>query len=277
MKKLSSNLSSHVKNEVTTLCYCWLITRKDGLKQGFTSHDNNITLENTTYLASSGFSPSSISNNSELSVDNLEIEGVLDNSALKHEEILAGTYDFAEIEIFMINYKKAEDGKINLRSGWLGEIKFSQNRFITEVRGISQKLSQTIGKLYSSRCRTIFADEECGLNINSFKYNGTVTEVISDSIFIDSSLNNNSGFFNNGKVRFTTGKNQGHTIEIKRFSSTRVELVLPLSFTTNIGDNYDIFQGCDKSFSTCINKYNNAVNFRGEPHVPGIDQILKTP
>jgi len=40
------------------------------------------------------------------------------------------------------------------------------------------------------------------------------------------------------------------------------------------GDKYRAVIGCDKRFETCIKKFNNAVNFRGEPHVPGYDELL---
>ncbi len=43
------------------------------------------------------------------------------------------------------------------------------------------------------------------------------------------------------------------------------------------GDAFTIRPGCDKSFATCRAKFDNAVNFRGFPHVPGTDQVLSYP
>ncbi|MCZ6901461.1 MAG: phage BR0599 family protein [Rickettsia endosymbiont of Ixodes persulcatus] len=34
-----------------------------------------------------------------------------------------------------------------------------------------------------------------------------------------------------------------------------------------------ITAGCDKNFITCCNKFNNAINFRGEPLIPEKDFI----
>ena len=42
------------------------------------------------------------------------------------------------------------------------------------------------------------------------------------------------------------------------------------------GDTFNAVAGCDKTFETCVAKFNNAVNFRGEPHVPGMDKMLAT-
>jgi len=33
--------------------------------------------------------------------------------------------------------------------------------------------------------------------------------------------------------------------------------------------------GCDKRFDTCRNRFNNAVNFRGFPHIPGNDFVIR--
>ena len=38
-----------------------------------------------------------------------------------------------------------------------------------------------------------------------------------------------------------------------------------------IGDKLRLFPGCDKTNVTCIAKFNNGINFVGEPYVPGED------
>ena len=39
------------------------------------------------------------------------------------------------------------------------------------------------------------------------------------------------------------------------------------------GDTFVVTAGCDKRFDTCRARFNNAVNFRGFPHIPGNDFI----
>ena len=46
-------------------------------------------------------------------------------------------------------------------------------------------------------------------------------------------------------------------------------------FNINVGDKFEITAGCDKEFSTCCSKFNNAINFRGEPNIPRNEKILK--
>jgi uncharacterized phage protein (TIGR02218 family) len=32
--------------------------------------------------------------------------------------------------------------------------------------------------------------------------------------------------------------------------------------------------GCDKQFATCRDRFGNAANFRGFPHIPGNDYVI---
>lgn len=43
------------------------------------------------------------------------------------------------------------------------------------------------------------------------------------------------------------------------------------------GNGFDITAGCDKQFSTCKAKFNNAINFRGFHRMPGNDWVQSYP
>ena len=36
-------------------------------------------------------------------------------------------------------------------------------------------------------------------------------------------------------------------------------------------------QGCDKMLATCSGRFGNVANFRGEPHLPGMDLLTRYP
>jgi uncharacterized phage protein (TIGR02218 family) len=54
---------------------------------------------------------------------------------------------------------------------------------------------------------------------------------------------------------------------VKNFKNGEIELILPSIYKLEIGDEYSIIAGCDKNFSSCITKFDNALNFRGEPYI----------
>lgn len=277
MKTISTALAAHIAGEVTTLATCWKLTRRDSTVFGFTEHDSDIVLDGVTYKAASGFTPSAIQNTASLSVDNLDIEGMLSATSISEADILAGIYDFAEIEIFMVNYKDTSAGKIKLRRGWLGEVSLVKQQFVAEVRGLTQLLSQTIGELFSPSCRAAFGDSRCKVNTTSYTVTGSITSVTSPQQFTDSARAEVAGTYNLGKITFTSGANNGLSMEVKEFvSGGKISLVLPMPYNVAIGDGYSLTRGCDKSLAICANQYNNVANFRGEPHVPGLDKMLET-
>ena len=41
------------------------------------------------------------------------------------------------------------------------------------------------------------------------------------------------------------------------------------------GDLVELSEGCDRRFETCVARFGNGVNFRGEPHLPGMDLLTR--
>lgn len=276
MKSITSSLKAHLAGETMTLATCWKLSCVDGLVQGFTDHDASLVIDGLEYLAQTGFTPTAVSASSGLNVDNLDVQGMLDTDAIDEEEVMAGRYDFAEIEIFQVNYRQPEDGKLVLRRGWLGEITLRNKQFVAEVRGLAQKLSQQLGSLYSPACRAHLGDGRCGVNMAGYSHSGTIDSVTSNAVFADAVRSEESGYFAAGKMIFTSGANVGLSMEVKAFDNGVFTLALPMPYAVANGDGYTAQAGCDKNFATCVARFANAVNFRGEPHVPGIDRMLET-
>ena len=276
MKNISLELKNHLSGELTMLATCWKITRRDSVVMGFTSHDKSLSFDGVDYVANSGFTPSDIKNSDSLEGDLFNLEGFLDSSFITESDLLAGKYDFAEIEIFQVNYADLTQGKIIHRTGWFGEISFDNGRFNAEISGLTSKLAKTIGDLYSPTCRAVLGDSRCSVSMAGYVVTGSVTGLTDNRVFADSSRVEDNGYFNYGKITFTSGNNDGLSMEVKAYADGEIELVLPMSYAILIGDTYSLEVGCDKIISTCVAKFNNAVNFRGEPFVPGMDEILKT-
>lgn len=276
MKTISNDLAGHLAGEVTTLCTCWKLTRVDSIVLGFTDHDKELTVSGVTYQAASGFNPTAIAGNANLAVDNLDVEGLLSSDAIAEADVLSGLYDFAEVDIFLVNYADLSQGRLDLRSGWLGEVTLEDGRFTAELRGLAQRLTHTIGELYSPSCRAQLGDPRCKVALASYTVTGTVTACDSNMAFSDAVRLEAANRFAAGSVTFTSGLNAGRSMEIKEFAAGRFTLVLPMPRPIAVGDAYSAVQGCDKTLATCRDRFSNVVNFRGEPHVPGLNKMLET-
>lgn len=276
MRSASSQLTAHLAGEVTSLAVCWQLSLVDGTVMGFTDHVADLIIGGVTYQAATGFSPTAIESKDRFSVDNLDVAGVLDSTAITEADIMAGKYDFAEILIFEVNVTDLSQGAYTPRRGWLGEVSIKSSQFIAEVRGLSQKLSQNIVELYSPTCRAIFGDGRCKANLASYTFTGTINTVTSRQVFVSNAMTQAAGYFSSGEVEWLTGANAGRRMEIKEFANKQFTLALPMPNAVVVGDTFKAVAGCDKTITTCAAKFANAVNFRGEPYVPGMDKMLAT-
>jgi uncharacterized phage protein (TIGR02218 family) len=272
---------------VTDLHICWRVVRRDGEIILGTECDLDVPIDTGplagVYLAHAGITGSNIRSTDDLSVDNLEVRGALQEGDvhifdLSAADIEAGMFDNAECTTFLVNVTDPNLYQHVMRTGWIGSItRTAEGQYRTELRGLTQALSQGILRTYSVGCDAELGDERCKVNLLAFITSGTVTVAISRREFqvgvgeIPFSSN-----VPGGKITFTSGLNAGYSMEIKGFISLIVTLYLPMAADITVGDTFDFQPGCDKQRSTCIDSYNNIDNFRGHAtFVPGQTEILK--
>ena len=116
----------------------------------------------------------------------------------------------------------------------------------------------------------------------AFKRYATVATVTDNQIFtltVTEARANVDDWFKFGVVEWITGNNAGLLMEVKAWTeaTNTVTLFLSMPFTVQVGDTLSIYAGCDKQKATCVSKFANIINFRGEPYVPGQDEFYKFP
>ncbi len=281
MKKLDPALATHLASGVTTLCWCWKLTRRDGVALGFTDHDRDVTFDGTTYVASSGFSASEVRESVGLNVDNLDVSGAVSADCLAPEDLNAGLYDEATIALFRVNWTAPEQ-HVLVRSGSLGEVTRNDAAFIAEIRGLAHYLQQPSGRVYQYACDAEIGDARCGVDLSTSAFSGlaTLSAVVSDRAVAVSGLSAFAGgWFARGLATFESGANAGMALEIK--AHVKVGDAVQLEFWRSptramaIGDTCSVTAGCDKQIATCRSKFANAVNYRGFPDMPGNDAVTR--
>jgi uncharacterized phage protein (TIGR02218 family) len=276
MKTRSAGLIAHQALASTTRAWCWKVTRADAQVFGFTSVDQDLLISGVTYAAASGFTPTAIDGKADLSVPNLEVVGMLDSAAITEADLLAGKWDAATVEIFEVNYADLTQGTMNLRTGTIGNVSAGRVMFNAELRGLAQKLQQSIGEVFSPSCSATLGDTRCTVSLGAFTAAGTVTTATSARAFTASAMGQATDYFGAGKVTWTGGLNTDLSMEVRDFTSGGIfALSLPMPYAIAVGDTFNAVAGCRKTAITdCKTKFSNLVNFRGHPYVPGNDRVL---
>lgn len=281
MKSLPPELQSHLDEGTTTLAWCWRITRADGVRFGFTDHDRSLSFDGTAFEPESGLTASEVRSGSDLSVDAQDAQGVLTSDRITETDILDGRWDNATVEVWRVNWA-APAQRVLLRRGAIGQIRRGRLAFLAEVRSLAHVLGQTVGRTFQATCDAALGDTRCGINAETPIYtgNGTVVALQRDRAFATEGLQAYSaGWFSYGRIQWTSGANAGRQAEVLSHVLLDGVAVLtlleapvrPIAET----DTFTIRAGCDKSLATCRAKFANVANFRGFPHIPGQDAVLR--
>lgn len=282
MKSFSDEFRAAIAGPVTTLCWCWRLERADGLVLGFTDHDRTIAFDGLDYLAGSGLAGSEIPAGLGLSVATQDVAGALAADAITEDDIAAGLYDGARVEIWRVDWR--DPGRRALiRAATIGEIRRAGIAFTAELRGLVQALDAPAGRSYQRRCDAQLGDARCRVDVGQppVRVSGVVVDAAEDRIlrladpdagpFAD-------GWFRHGRLDWTSGANAGLAGGIRahrpRPGGIEIELWLRAARPVAPGDGVRLTAGCDKTFATCRAKFANGPNFRGFPHMPGNDRAF---
>lgn len=279
MKTGAAGINSHILLECTTLADCVLLVLRDGTELGFTSHDRDIVYDGVTYARESAITRSSTSANNGISLQTLDLDGLINADAFDEDDIRAGVLDGASVYLFLINWAKTSDGIIKLVRGSLGDITLKSGIYTLQINGLQKKLQNEILRIYSPLCDAEFGDATtgCGYDLAAVQQSGTVDSASDKKNFISTDITiTTNDEMNMGRIAFTTGDNAGATLEIKDSATDgSIELYLSAPFSIGAGDEFTIVPGCNKLFSTCKNN-GQALNFRGFPDLPGEDARFVT-
>lgn len=283
MAELQEAFQAHIENGLTTLCRCWLITRKDGVTFGFTDHDCALAFDGLAFKADSGLSALALDQSTGLSVDNTEALGALSDAAVREEDIESGRFDGADVQAWMVNWADPSMRWLQFR-GSIGELRRKGGAFQAELRGLAEALNRPLGRIYQKACTAVLGEAGCLFDLEKPGYTETrAIEAVEEArVFSWSDLNGfEPGWFARGRLTVTSGQAFGLWGSIKqdRVENGRriVELWEPIRGGLVVGDQIKLTAGCDKLMGTCRLKFNNLANYQGFPDLPSEDWVAAVP
>jgi uncharacterized phage protein (TIGR02218 family) len=283
VRAIPSALQAKLSSGVTTLARCWIVTRRDGVTMGFTDHDADLTVSGTLCHAGTGLTATEATARLGLQVDGSEIAGALADDSLAEDDLAAGRYDAAGIEVHLVDWSEPSLSVL-LTKGVLGEVRREGAAFSAELRSLAHRLNEESGRLYTATCSADLGDARCTVDLTdpAFHASGTVAALAGTSAFHASGLDAFAdGWFTEGKLAFTIGANAGFAVEVKihrvTLDGVLIELWQQAPEPIVISNTFTVTAGCDKRFATCRDRFANGINFRGFPAIPGNDFVISYP
>jgi uncharacterized phage protein (TIGR02218 family) len=270
-------MPSIVERELSTLAFCWRAQRRDGMCLGFTSHDRDLEIDGLVYRAAPGMLPSAVSVSDGFDSSTLDISGALTSDAISEADLAAGRWDRAAVLLFLVDWEAPGGERLPLARGELGDVAARGNGFEAELRGPAALLERPVVEQTSPECRAELGDRRCRVDMAGRTIVTRVTAVTGETSVAVAEASTEAGAYAFGRLRWLGGANSG--LESPILASAGLELTLAEAppFDVAPGVLVEIAEGCDKSFATCRGRFANAENFRGEPHLPGMDLLTRYP
>lgn len=279
MRNLSSAFAASLAGGATTLATLWKLSRRDGVTLGFTDHDRDLIIDGVTYAGRSGAQGSEIESNFDFAVGGGDLAGALTADGLSEIDLAKGLWDDAEIEMSVVDWTNP-DARATIESGAIGEVRRHGASFSAELRSLAHRLDEERGRRFTANCSATLGDSRCGVNLVDWRRTASVTS--SDGIAlieVAALAAQPDGLYRAGSLRWTSGANAGFAQDVRdhrnRAGLAAISLWTAPPRAISAGDAFEISAGCDKSFATCRDRFANAANFRGFPHMPGNDLLLR--
>lgn len=257
----------------------------DGTVLRYTSGDTDIVYGGNTYSSGgvtgaifNGGINTSLNWKTGLEVDTLTFDVAPRSSTVEgyswFDAIRVGLFDGAQFSLgrfYMTTYGDTSAGLLVVFNGRVGEIDTERTKITFNINGFTELFNQPIPRnVYQANCLNTLYDTACTLNQASFAVSGTISSG-STGIALNCGLSQATDYFTLGKMKFTSGVNSNLWRTIQQYthgSPSIININIPFYTAPSNGDTFTIYPGCDKTITTCTNKFSNLVNFRGLPFIP---------
>jgi uncharacterized phage protein (TIGR02218 family) len=263
------------QKELEGVATFWRIRRTDGVTIGLTSHNRNLWFDGILHLGSPGMVPSAIRRTADLASDSAEVEGALTHDGIAAADLSAGRFDGASIEVGLVDWETLESAI--LYQGMIGGVAEEAGGYQADLHSVKAILELDPVPRTSPTCRAQFCGPGCTLNPVRYTHEALVSAVNLEANGLQFSDLPDPELFESGAIRWIEGPSAGQTMEIMIVENGWLILDALLDKDVKPGMRALLREGCDHTFATCRDRFHNAVNFRGEPFLPGNDLITRYP
>lgn len=267
-------MSNIASGPLTSLALCWRLERRDGGGVALTSHDQPLWHDGVRYDPAPGMIPASVVRRRGLDAAGGEIDGAISAAALTEFDLEMGRWDGAAIRLTAIDWADPDATEMPLMTGEIGAVSVSGGGFTAELSGAMAILDAPVCPSTSPECRAELADPDCRVDLSARRMRGSVVAQDGNALTLSVAPGDD---YVAGSLAVVSGTTTGFRSPVLGVAGAVVTLRDPPRAAIEAGTRVWLTQGCDKRFATCCERFANAANFRGEPHLPGNDLLTRYP
>lgn len=258
-----------------TVATWWRIERTDGVTLGFSSHDRDLVFAGLVHRTAPGMVPSAIRRSATLEADSAEVSGALSHDAIREADLAAGRFDGARVSVGLVDWETLETEP--LYAGTIGAVSSEGAGFSAELQSLKADLAAEIVPRTAPTCRAEFCGSGCTLSGVRFSHEARVLEIDAARLRIRTDAGTAPANFAFGGLRWLGGAECGLQYRIVAVEADWLMVDRPVSGDVVLPQAALLREGCDHTIGTCAERFANAVNFQGEPYLPGNDLLTSYP
>lgn len=258
-----------------TVAIWWRLERRDGVALGFTSHDRDLIFDGLVHRTAPGMVPSAIRRTADFEADSAEVAGALSHDSIREDDLAAGRFDGGSIAMGLVDWSTLE--RATLYAGKIGAVGHEGAGFSAELRSVKDMLERQIVPRTAPTCRAEFCGAGCTLSASAFTHAAQLAEISSDAGAVRLTGGPAATLLAFGTLRWIDGPQAGLTRRIDAADGSWLVLDRSSESAIPAGTRVEVRQGCDHTLETCATRFGNAINFQGEPYLPGNDLLTRYP
>ncbi|WP_312490788.1 DUF2163 domain-containing protein [Sphingomonas sp.] len=263
-------------DSLTGWVLCWRIARRDGVTIGLTGHDRDLWLDGLCYRSAPGLTPSAVVRGDGLEADLMEASGALTSAAIGERDLLAGRWDEARVAAIAVDWT-GQEAPVPLGHGTIGAVQLGEGGFTAELRGVGALLDRPVAEETAPDCRATLGDRRCRVAMAGRRRFARVVGWDGERRLTVDAVEPVANAYGQGRLIWFGGANTGLEAMIDRSDGDGLWLSAAHGFAVEGAPLIELVEGCDKRLDTCLGRFGNVVNFRGEPFLPGIDLLTRYP
>ena len=167
MRAVPTELAARLDSGAAGLCHAWILTRKDGVRLGFTDHDRDLMVDGLTCRAASGWTAGAAETAAGFAPGMAAAVGGFDDAGLSEVDLAAGLYDGASVECRLVDWSAPSLG-VDLWRATVAAAKTQGGGFTLQLEGPLAALDRVAGRTFGRSCDAAFGDGRCGVDVAAF-------------------------------------------------------------------------------------------------------------
>lgn len=249
----------------------------------FAVHDESISFGGNSFVATGAPVATALEHVSEFGGGDLDILAAFESGGITVEELRVKLAFGGTARRRVVDARFPDAGVMDDETFRVSTFAFDEDIFRITLQKIEAALNGPAGYTLSRKCRWSLSinDSNQGCFYSQpAPITATVASIIEGQEYyqftVTFSIGPGADELINGRIVWTSGNNRGLDMPVLSNTATVITLAEDTPFKVQVGDEMEVYIGCDKTIARC-NELGQVANFGGYPDIPGKDIMLDLP